>query len=276
MDATRPAGPELTILVVDDDQDIARLIGDALAPRDCRVLPAPSAAAAHAVLDRAIPDLILLDLSLPDADGLILYGDLKARADVPIIICSATSDQRDPILSLRLGADDFVPKPFRVDELEARIDAALERRAARAAGAAPAANGASGPAPAAPHSAAPLVVGELAIDHDRRQATLGGHLLPLTATEYRLLAALVQHADTVVTREELGTALWGNYDPALGRSIDVHVTHLRAKLSAGAALAAPAPNITVSRGFGYRLIPAPRAISSERRTRSLGPRRVTA
>ena len=248
--------PSFTILVVEDDQDIVDLLAEGLEPAGYRVHHAPGAAAALAALERVMPDVILLDLSLPDGDGLVLCGDLKARSTAPVVVCSASADRRDPVLSLRLGADDFVAKPFNVPELEARLTAVI-RRAAEGRGTtrrAPEVRAEALP-PEAPADS--VTIGELAIDHARRQALLGGHVLPLTATEYRLLAQLATQVDAVVTREELAERIWGHYDAALGRSIDVHMTHLRSKLAAGRGAA---PTIAAVRGFGYRLVPAPRSL----------------
>ena len=164
--------------------------------------------------------------------------DLRARCDAPIIICSATKRREDAIVGLRLGADDFVAKPFDPAELLARVGAALRRTgAASRAGAAA--------------RAARQELGDLVIDDGVCRASLDGKPLPLTPTEYRLLRVLASRLGTVVGREELAEAVWGYHDYAIGRSLDVHMRRLRGKLKASGA---PAPSLLTTRGFGYRLV----------------------
>jgi DNA-binding response OmpR family regulator len=126
MVGSRPA--RASILTVEPDPTTARVLIDALEMVDYRVWHATDGREARALAERARPDLILLDLVLPDIDGLVLCSVLKAATDAPIIICSATSRRGDPVLALKLGADDFVRKPFEVDDLLARIEAILRRR----------------------------------------------------------------------------------------------------------------------------------------------------
>src|SRR5437588_8381219 len=121
----RPA--RASILVVEDDPAMVRALVDALEEADYRVWHAVNGNDARAELERARPDLILLDLMLPDIDGLVLCSVLKSVADVPIVICSASARRSDPVLALKLGADDFIKKPFEVDDLLARVEAVLRR-----------------------------------------------------------------------------------------------------------------------------------------------------
>lgn len=202
-----------------------------------RVWIAETGGDARSMLDESRPDLIILDLMLPDVDGLVLCADLKAQLEVPIIICSATTRKRDAILGLRLGADDFIAKPFDIYDLEARIEAVLRR--------------------AAQHQAAEPVaepdhyrVGDLVVDRSRRRVTLGGEELQLTPTEYRLLATLTSRPDEVFTRDELAQRVWGYQDASSGRAIDVHIRRLRVKLDSGPV---PPPPIISVRGFGYKI-----------------------
>jgi DNA-binding response OmpR family regulator len=227
-------------MLVEDDASVAQTIAEALALDGYQVRRAATAAEARVLLDEAVPDLIILDLMLPDTDGLVLCSTLKARADVPIIICSASSERRDRILGLKLGADDFIAKPFDLDELQARVEAVLRRstHSRPAAG------------PAASTEVDQYQIGDLTVDRHRRRVTLGGQELQLTPTEYRLLGALVTHADEVLSREELAQAVWGYQDASIGRAIDAHVRRLRVKLNAGPA---PAPPIVSVRGFGYKI-----------------------
>src|SRR5687768_12439994 len=135
------------ILLVEDDAGVAMTLTDVLESEGYTVTHVGDGASAKSQLDEANPDLIILDLMLPDSDGLVLCSDLKARADVPIIICSATSRKRDAVLGFKLGADDFVAKPFHVDELLTRVQAAMRRSAARQRDAAAAERAPAEPSP---------------------------------------------------------------------------------------------------------------------------------
>ncbi len=225
------------ILAVEDDPEIAHLYRSVLAEEGYDVLVACDAREALRLL-AAHPDVVLLDLMLPDVDGLVLCTTLKAQADVPIIICSATNQQRDRILGLKLGADDFIGKPFDLYELEARIEAVL-RRVRQAKAARP------------PVEPGLIRVRNLEIDRTRRRVTLGGAALQLTPTEYRLLSALATRADAILSRPELAQQVWGYQDASQGRTIDVHMRRLRVKLAGGPV---PAPAIVAVRGFGYKLV----------------------
>jgi DNA-binding response OmpR family regulator len=240
---TRPC-----VLVVEDDPVMARTLVDALELGGYRVWHAADGQEARAHLERAHPDLILLDLLLPDIDGLVLCSMLKATAEVPIIICSASSRRSDPVLSLKLGADDFVRKPFELDDLLARIEAVLRRSPPKSAGSS-----------APPARTAELRVGELVVEPPRRRCTLGGEAVMLTPTEFRLLAALMTHAGSVLTRDTLAQEVWGYADASNGRTIDVHVRRLRVKLSQGRV---PGPSIVSVRGMGYRITADDSAISA--------------
>ena len=252
------AGAGATILMVEDDPAVAELMADVLESSAYRVQRAEGGGEAKAMLDQVHPNLIILDLMLPDADGLVLCADLRQRADIPIIICSATPEKRDSILAFKLGADDFIPKPFVVEELVARVQAVLRRsgqgdsrRAAEPA-----------PPPAAPPSQPPQArvdrVGELTVDHSRRHVQLGSRDIVLTPTEYRLLTALLSRPDEVLSRRELAQVVWGSAEASVGRSIDVHVHRLRAKLrEAQEETGLPAPRVVAIRGFGYKLVRPP-------------------
>ncbi|HEX8967481.1 MAG TPA: response regulator transcription factor, partial [Chloroflexota bacterium] len=156
----QPKGPSATtIMLVEDDHGVAQAMTDALESSGYRVWLAETGADARALVEQAHPDLIILDLMLPDVDGLVLCSGLKSLADVPIVICSATPQKRDAILGLKLGADDFIAKPFDIYELEARVEAVLRRTAqARAPETSP-------PPPDSIH------VGALVIDRSRRGVT---------------------------------------------------------------------------------------------------------
>jgi two-component system response regulator MtrA len=227
-----------SILLVEDDAAIAYLLTDVLESTGYLVREAATGAAARAMVEQKRPDLIILDLVLPDEDGLVLCSMLKSLADAPILICSGTQRRRDAFLSLKLGADDFIAKPFDVYDLLARVEVLL-RRAAQYHGAD--VNPGRGP----------IRIGELVIDHSLHQVTLAGCALQLTPTEYRLLAVLAARPDQVVPRDALAKLVWGDPDTGTSRTIDVHIGRLRVKLSQGGQ---QAPQIISVRGFGYKIV----------------------
>ena len=224
-----------TILVIEDDAAVARTLVDALDLGGYRVWHAIDGADARSQVDHASPDLILLDLILPDIDGLVLCCTLKALADVPIVICSASARKSDPILALKLGADDFIHKPFELDDLLARIEAVLRR---------------TPPSNAPPHPAPELRVGELVVEPARHRVMLGNQHLALTPTEFRLVTVLAARPEEVLSRDQLAHDVWGTSTLNHGRTIDVHVRRLRTKLSSASA---PAPAIISVRRSGYKL-----------------------
>jgi DNA-binding response OmpR family regulator len=224
-----------TILIVEDDAAIAKTLIDALDLAGYRVWHAIDGADARSQLQRASPDLIMLDLILPDIDGLVLCYTLKAIANVPIVICSATSRKRDPILALKLGADDFVHKPFELDDLLARIEAVLRR---------------TPPTDATPPHAPELRVGELVVEPARHRVSVGEDQLTLTPTEFRLITVLAARPEEVMSRDELAHEVWGMSDVNHGRTIDVHVRRLRMKLNRANG---SAPTIISVRRSGYKL-----------------------
>ncbi|HEU5316609.1 MAG TPA: response regulator transcription factor [Chloroflexota bacterium] len=251
-------GQQSQILLVEDDAAVAMTLTDVLESEGYRVAHAPNGGVAKTLVDEVHPDLIILDLMLPDSDGLVLCSDLKSRADVPIIICSATNRKRDAVLGFKLGADDFVPKPFHVDELLTRVQAALRRAASRPKDAPPPAGASAGAAPvydttptgnAQPRS---YRVGDLHVDHARRSVKLGDVSVELTPTEYRLIAALASRPEEVLSRQDLAQIVWGYQDASIGRSIDVHLHRLRTKLKEANPRIKP-PSIVAVRGFGYKI-----------------------
>lgn len=225
-----------TILLVEDDSDTARSLTRALESSGYRVTAVDTGAEARSIIEHIRPDLILLDLMLPDTDGLVLTTALKNLTNAPIIICSARQEQVDRVLGLKLGADDFVAKPFDLDELEARIEAVL-RRASRVR-----------EVPSAPPDQ--IRVDELLISQSRGTVAIGGQAVHLTPTEYRLLVALASRPDEVLSRETLGQIVWGYQDLGTGHLIDVHIGRLRLKLRRASK---SAPVIVTVRGKGYTI-----------------------
>jgi DNA-binding response OmpR family regulator len=214
------------------------MLTDVLESTGYAVTVAGTGAAARAQVEQHTPDLIILDLVLPDEDGLVLCSVLKNMASVPILICSGTQRRRDAFLSLKLGADDFIAKPFDVYDLLARVEVLL-RRAAQHHSVEPSAQ------------RTPIRIGDLQIDHALHQVTLGDNVLQLTPTEYRLLTVLAARPDQVVPRDALAKLVWGDPDTGTSRTIDVHIGRLRVKL---AQAGRTAPQIVSVRGFGYKIV----------------------
>ncbi len=250
-----------TILLVEDDAAIAFMLTDVLESTGYLVREAATGSAARALVEQLRPDLIILDLVLPDEDGLVLCSVLKTIANVPILICSGTQRRRDAFLSLKLGADDFIAKPFDVYDLLARVEVLLRRAQQHHAGEPLASRG-------------PIRIGDLLIDHSLHQVTLDGNLLQLTPTEYRLLTVLAARPDQVVPRDALAKLVWGDPDTGTSRTIDVHIGRLRVKLSQSGRLA---PQIISVRGFGYKIVNSVRNSSGDSvRAGSEGPARSLA
>jgi len=232
-----------SILVVDDDHDIHSRLDLALREAGYQVSVTHRGSQARGAIEALDPDLVLLNLILPDTDGLVLLARLKAVRDVPMIVVSARARQADRVLALKLGADDFVAKPFDLEELLARAAAVLRRArpAPRAAGAASADGDAQNV----------ISVGSLTIAHSRRLVTVGGQPIQLTPTEYRLLRLLAMHADEVVPHATLVERVWGYPAVTAGHLIDTHLWRLRQKLRGGDGVSAP--RIASVRRRGYTL-----------------------
>ena len=237
------SGGRRTILVVDDEASIAEPLAEALAREAFEPRIATTVAEALEMAPRVKPDLVLLDLMLPDGSGFDVCRRLRESSQVPIIMLTARGEESERIVGLELGADDYVVKPFSAREVVARVRAVLRRAAAPAA---PAADG------------GPLVVGDLVLDPDRREATLGGEPLLLSRKEFDLLALLMADAGTVVTRERLIDEVWDVNWFGSTKTLDVHVSGLRKKL--GDDPAAPRFLHTV-RGVGFRFA-APEDVAS--------------
>lgn len=251
-----------TILLVDDDATVSNLVAEILRDEGYAVEMVSTGAEAEAAIERLRPDLVILDIMLPDVDGLMLCNRLLQQWPAPIIMLSGSRRESDRILSLRLGADDFISKPFDTFELVARVQAVL-RRAPREVGIpptsplAPAATWTVRPQPltsqgARPsgHPETPIEIGPLTIDPRRRTVTVGSQPVHLTPTENRLLTALASEPERVFSRDELAGVLWGYDSLGESRAVDVHIRRLRAKLE---PFGDEAPPIVTVRGFGYKL-----------------------
>ncbi|MEU4446859.1 response regulator transcription factor [Actinosynnema sp. NPDC050801] len=217
----------MRILVVEDDDRVARGLLTALRHAGYEVHRVATAAAA---LTAPPADVVLLDLGLPDGDGLDVLRELRHRTGTAIITVTARGEERERVLGLRLGADDYVVKPFGTAELLARIEAVLRRtRAARAA-----------------EREREVTLGPLTLDPAGREARVDGEPVPLTRKEFDLLALLVGRAGTVVSRDLIVDQVWQAHWEAPSRTLDTHIAALRGKL--GHAL-----RIETIRGVGYRV-----------------------
>ncbi|MBU6424053.1 MAG: response regulator transcription factor [Chloroflexota bacterium] len=222
------------ILVVDDEPAILRSLERNLRGHDFQVETATTAAEAVGSHERTHPDLVILDLGLPGPDGLSVIRALREASSTPIIVLSVRGADRDKVAALDLGADDYLTKPFSVDELLARIRAALRHVARPASGA-----------------AAIFRSGDLSVDLERRRVTVGDREVRLTPTEYELLRVLVRYPDRVVTAGMLLDAVWGQDAVADSHYLHVYVARLRQKIE-------PDPQhpryIATEPGVGYRLL----------------------
>ena len=208
--------PEATrILLVEDEASIAEPFAGLLRREGFEPTVARTAAEALAQARATHPDLVLLDLMLPDGDGRDVCRALRAHSDVPVIMVTARGTETDRVVGLEIGADDYVVKPFSGAEVIARIRAVL-RRTDRAG--------------AAEAAAAPIRVRDLQVDLAARRATLAGTELELSRKEFDLLAELLRHAGTVVRREELMSRVWDEHWFGSTKTLDVHVGWLRRKL----------------------------------------------
>lgn len=223
------------ILLVEDEVSIAEPFSRVLAREGFDPTIAGTAAEALEAFDRVAPDLVLLDLALPDGDGRDVCRALRAKSDVPVIMVTARGTEIDRIVGLELGADDYVVKPFSGGEVVARIRAVL-RRAGRGGGGVP------GPE-------APVAVGPVELDPAARRVRVDGEEVDLTRKEFDLLAELLRHAGTVVTREDLMARVWDENWFGSTKTLDVHIGWLRRKL--GDDPASPRL-ITTVRGVGFR------------------------
>ena len=235
------------ILIIDDDRELAGMLGEYLVREGFGVTDAPDAEAAIGALAAGEPDLVILDVMLPGRSGLELLRDLRAmRPRLPVLMLTARGDPVDRIVGLELGADDYLPKPFDPRELAARARAILRRAPSPGT-----TDTRDGPATAAAASdRAPLRCGPLALDPRLRRATLRGTPLGLTGAEWRVLLCLAQAADAPVERGTLTQQALGRKLALYDRAIDTHVSNLRRKIAA----AGGGVQIRAVRGSGYELI----------------------
>jgi DNA-binding response OmpR family regulator len=217
------------ILLIDDDSRLAAMVSEYLGEVGYRVTTAASGASGLERLEKEPYDALVLDLTLPDMDGLEVCRQLRARRDLPVLMLTARGDTMDRVVGLELGADDYLPKPFEPRELLARLKAILRRGHAKA-------------------RSSLLQFGRLEIDRDARTVRIAGTDKTLTSQQFALLVALAENAGRVLSRDALMDAVKGEKIEAFDRSIDVHVSRIRAAIEDDPKK--PRRIITV-RGAGY-------------------------
>ncbi len=219
------------ILIVEDEEDIARLVARILQKEGYQTFMAPSLAVAQEILETERPHLVILDLMLPDGDGLELCKQIKHPTDAretAVIILTAKGEEGDRVLGLEIGADDYIVKPFSPRELALRVKAVLRRfRETSPVG-------------------ETYQIGDLLLDVSRHQALVQGRPIHLTRTEFALLLTLFQARGQVLTREVLLDRVWGYTFEGYARTVDTHIRRLRKKLGPCASL------IETVWGIGYR------------------------
>ena len=215
----------MNVLLVEDEDRIASFVEKGLGTRGFDVRRVVTGGAALDAISDDV-DIVVLDLGLPDMDGLEVLRSLReAWTSLPVVILTARGDIDDRVAGLDLGADDYVPKPFAIDELAARLRARLRAR---------------------DESLTRLHVGDLELDLIARRARLTGKIIELTSREFALLEMLMRHADQAISREELLANVWGlDFDPR-SNLVDVYIRYLRRKLGNGW--------IETLRGVGYRIV----------------------
>jgi DNA-binding response OmpR family regulator len=201
----------LRILMIEDDEALSAMLAEYLAPAGLRVVACRDARAGLARLRRESFDALVLDVMLPDLDGFEVCRRVRADSDLPILMLTARGDETDRIVGLELGADDYLPKPFNPRELLARLRAILRR-------------GAGGRRPAV------MRFGRLEVDRDARAVRVDGEERPLTSHQFALLVALAENAGRVMSRDALLDRVRGDSLESFDRSIDVHVSRIRAAI----------------------------------------------
>ncbi len=223
------------LLMIEDDARLAQMVGEYLGQSGFEVSHAGDGHSGLAAVQAGAPDLVILDLMLPDMDGLEVCRRIRAlpgaRAQVPVLMLTAKGDPMDRIIGLEIGADDYLPKPFEPRELLARIRAVLRRRVE-----------------GAPEVGKQLRFGSLEIDRDARIVSVAGEPCDLTSYQFDLLVALAERAGRVLTRDQIMEAVRGRELDAFDRSIDVHMGRIRAAIEADPK--EPRRILTV-RGVGY-------------------------
>jgi DNA-binding response OmpR family regulator len=224
------------VLVVEDESDVRRLVRVLLERAGHSVIEAVNGLDALDQLQSATPDLVVLDVTMPELDGWQTLERLRDISDVPVLMLTARTGELDKVRGLKGGADDYVTKPFGRQELLARVEALLRRT--------------SGP----PEVRAAYEDAALRVDYRSREVVAGGRPIRLTPLEFRLLSAFVRHPDETLSRDQLLELVWGDTEALGGDQVKLYVGYLRRKLGWDAA----ASPIETVRGFGYRYRPPAR------------------
>ena len=223
------------ILIVDDEKGICRFMTTILESQGYEAIVAHTGTEAYSLLVSQCPDLVLLDLGLPDIDGLSIVKWIREWSQTPVVVVSARMHEKDKVAALDAGADDYITKPFGPSELSARIRTALRHAMG---------NG-GGEARAGKHQ-----VGDLTIDYDRHQASVAGVDAGLTKNEYKIVALLSRHAGKVITHDYLLKEIWGVYAAGNNQLLRVNMANIRRKIEKNPA---DPEYIFTEPGVGYRL-----------------------
>lgn len=222
------------ILVVDDEATVREVVSEKLKLHNFRVITAATGKEALQLFADTHPDLIILDLRLPDIDGMTICQQIRRKSRVPIIMLTAMGEEINRIVGLEIGADDYVTKPCSLDELLARVKAVLRR---------------SGESLGLPESTEKLKVGGIEIDLEAAEVTVDGEPVNLTKTEFTLLKTMAERPGKVFSREELLRAVWG-YDQYDTHLVEVHIANLRNKIERDPK---HPERLRTVRAFGYKL-----------------------
>ncbi len=222
------------ILIIEDEKSICNFIKAALQVQEYRVSVAHTAAEGLSVITSRCPDLVLLDLGLPDRDGSQVIRQVRQWSSLPVLVISARTQETEKVRMLDLGADDYITKPFGTEELLARIRTALRHSSQ----------------PLRPGSGSCYRAGDLCIDFYRRVVTLEGREIHLTAVEYKLLSLLARSAGRVVTHDAIMTQVWGPYMEENNRILRVNMANIRRKIEKNPA---EPQYIFTEIGIGYRM-----------------------
>lgn len=224
------------ILIIEDDAPIAHILTTILTTNEYNVIKAATGAAARSMINSYHPDVILLDLGLPDMDGIEVLRWLRQSYGMPVLVVSARGDEAEKVRALDLGADDYITKPFGTSELLARIRTALRHQAKQESG------------EDLPRET--YQVGDLTVDFERRQVLLGGKQIHMTQTEYKILELIARRPGRVLTYDFIIRRIWGDYAAGNNRILRVNMAHIRRKLEENPA---EPKYIMTEIGVGYRM-----------------------
>jgi two-component system, OmpR family, phosphate regulon response regulator OmpR len=230
------------VLIVDDDQKLQKLLKEYLENNGFRALSLPDGSQVLETIRRELPDLIILDIMMPGKDGLEILKEIRRDYRIPVIMLTAKGEDTDRIVGLELGGDDYLPKPFNPRELLARMKAILRRA------------GSVEKERSFPQEALFIKAGGLTLNSAKQTLSIGDQELELSSAEYRIMEVLMKHPNTVLTRDQLMTLARGRDFMAFDRSIDVHISKIRAKLESDPS---SPKRIKTIWGSGYMFVDTP-------------------